>query len=287
MELHKKQCDSVSLPFAHALKSAFDFHEAKIISALSFDVIGVIPYLSESGIMERDLRKLMIERNLVSSAKSCLVLQRIHEMGADGYVSFVVLLQRNRSSVVYQKLAEQLLMAAQEFYESWRNGLYSSCHFHRIESNLQSKYGVMFCSPGQTASVAGDMRLHVDVAAGLPDGYHLPNTFEPLSHCTGCTLPPVYPHQHSLHDANKQCIPILDGNLHCDTRTPSVTRFTEDNVCVLVKRFYESGGSQVERVGKLLEMVTIFTCTQFIARTTEYTSVTACAQPACPRLLFT
>ena len=276
MELHRKQCDAVSLPFAHALKSAFDFHEAKIISALSFDVIGVIPHLSESGIMERNLRKLMIERNLVSSAKSCLVLHRIHEMGADGYVSFVMLLQRNRSSIVYQKLAEQLLMAAQEFYESWRNGLYSSRHFHRIESNLSSKYGVMFRSPDQTASVAVDMGLHGDVAAALPSGYDLTNTFEPLSHCTGCTLPPFYPHQQSLHDANEQCTSILDGKLHCDTRTTSVTCFTEESVCVLVKRFYESGGSQVERVGKLLEMITIFTCTRFVARNTQHISVPAC-----------
>ena len=248
----------VSLPFAQALKSAFNFHEVKIISALSFDVIGIIPYLSESGIMEPNLRKLMIERNLVSSAKSSLVLHRIHEMGASGYVRFVVSLQRNQSNVVYHILADQLLVAAQELYESWRSGLYSYRHLHTSEGRL-SEHGLTLCSITQLTSVTGDMRLPGESAAAKPKVYHLPDTVKALPHNA------LYLHSHvaqdklSVHTTKRTLdttsnlfTSVPDAALHCNAAIPSVTCFTERSVSILVQRFCESGGSQMERVGKLL-----------------------------------
>lgn len=246
----------ISLPFAQALKSAFAINEAKIISAISFDVIGIIPHLSESGIMEPNLRKLLIERNLVCSAKSRLVLQRIHEMDAIGYVRFVVLLQRNQSDIVYRKLADHLLVAAQELYESWRCGLYSCRHLHTSEGSV-SRQGVKLCSSVQTASVTKGLWIPCETATVQPDSYHLTDAFKTLPHGTSSRQHPVHQHHPSLRATSDQFTPIPGTDSRCDTVTLSVMCFSEENVCILVQRFCESGGSQMERVGKLLKMVTI------------------------------
>ena len=242
--------------FDQALKSAFVFNEDKIISAVSFDVIGIIPHLSESGIMEPNLRRLLIQRNRLRYDKSCLVLRRIHDMGAIGYVRFVVLLQKNSSSMVYRKLADQLLVAAQELYESWRCGLHSCRHLHTSESSV-SRHGETLCSSVRTTSVTRDLWIPGETATIQPDSYHPTDIFKTLPHGTSSRQHPVHQHHASLHATSDQFTPIPDTDYHCDMVTPSVTCFSEKNVCILVQRFCESGGSQTERVGKLLIMITV------------------------------
>ena len=254
----------VSVPFAQALKAAFRLSESKIISAVSFDVIGMIPHLSESGIMEPNLRKLLIERKLVSDAKSMLVLHRIHEMGAYGYVRFVVLLQRNQSSVVYRKLAEQLLVTAQELYEAWRCVL---CSYHHLCTSVGSvpKHGTVLCSSShpETPSITRDSWTSDGSVTVPPDNCHRRSTFEEVQHDTSCRQYPVYQPYSSLHATSHRMMPARDTEFYSDAESLSVMFFTEENVFVLVKQFCESGGSQMEKIGKLLKMF-ISTCLVYV-----------------------
>ena len=233
-----------------AIKTSFDVNEEKVVALISFDVVGLIPWLSEAGLMETELRKLLSRPDVVTSYKAYHIVNRVRSKGAFGYLKFLSIVHKNKSHPLHRKFWEDILKTAEEI-DALRQFIGRSCElftsyvdFSRVSLSINSIELRTTSSRASTVDV---------ITSRLPVHHHI-NVVDDVDSCeksNNATQTPredcrrrFYETKDAVNNYSKTCLYPLQSD-------ESLSKFGVDShsVCMMVMEFCRSDGSVEKKYG--------------------------------------